>query len=221
MERKRLTREAQSANGALGYLVFALAMLAALATGASARAQAPPPKIETFLKRCETNRRGRILELEHTLRRLRHQAQSAQVVAQTRQLQDELRLLRANQDLLIPTLAYPPEKGAMGRLPELTFHVDEVLPPDLLLGRSNFLVGLGSVQRFQFRPEKVHERAVFFITGVDAQKFTAGGDIQLPETFEVVEQRSYRTADGRPGRAWVLKVADMSQVYRYFRQNRN
>jgi hypothetical protein len=202
-------------------LAIALAAWAAFATSASAQAQAPPPKIEAFLKRCETNRRGRILELEHTLRRLRHQAQSAQVVAQTRQLQDELRLLRANNDLLVPTLAYPPEKAAMGRLPELTFHVDEVIPPDTLLGRSNFLVALGSVQRFQFRPEKVREQAVFYITGFDAQRYTPGGDIQLPETFEVVEQRSYRTADSRPGRAWVLKAVDMGEINRYFRQNRN
>jgi hypothetical protein len=205
----------------LGYLVAVLVAAIAWCTYASANAQAPPAKIDTFLKRCETNRRGRILELEHTLRRLRHQAQSAQVVAQTRQLQSELQLLRANKDLLVPTLAYPPETGAMGRLPDLTFHVDEVIPPDSLLGRSYFLVRLGSVQGFQFRPEKVRQPAVFYITGVNTQRYTPGGDIQLPETFEVVEQRSYRTADNRPGRAWVLRVVDMGDIYRYFRQNRN
>jgi hypothetical protein len=205
----------------LGYRVVALATAIALGTHVGAIAQAPPAKIDAFLKRCETNRRGRILELEHTLRRLRHQAQSAQVLAQTRQLQGELQLLRANKDLLVPTLTYPPEKGTLGRLPELTFHVDEVIPPDALLGRSYFLVRLGSVQGFQFRPEKVREPAVFYVTGVKAQQYTPGGDIQLPETFEVVEQRSYRTANGRPGRAWVLRVVDMGEIYRYFRQNRN
>src|SRR4051812_20573021 len=75
-----------------------------------------PEQIKAFLERCETGRRGTILQLEHTLRGLRSQSSTSLATARRiKQVEEDLRRLRANTEPLVPTLTFPPKIGAIGR----------------------------------------------------------------------------------------------------------
>src|SRR5437016_4432357 len=111
------------------------------------KSDAVPAKVEAFLKLCESSRRGAILQLEHTLRGLRSQSpKSPQVTRQIAKIEEDLRVLRANKEPVVPTLGFPPEVGAIGRLPRLTCHVEQIVSDREMLVRCFFPVKVTTVR---------------------------------------------------------------------------
>src|SRR5262245_6877204 len=110
------------------WLTFTFLAFSSVAAQGQARSDSLAPRIEAFLKQCENSRQGAIAQLEHTLRGLQSQnAKTREVARRITNTQEELRVLKAKTHLVVPTLAFPPEVGAIGRLPGLSCHVDQIL----------------------------------------------------------------------------------------------
>jgi hypothetical protein len=181
-----------------------------------------PSKIETFLKQCETNRRGAILQLEFKLRGLRNQRpMSPQVSAQINSVEEDLRILRANQHLVVPTLAFPPEIGSIGRLPRLRLHVDQIVSESEFLGRVFFPVKMSEVRQFRWQPNRVAQELTFLIRGVPTKGLNEGVDTEFDQVFEIVGRRSSRTRDGQLSPLWVANSFDMTEVNAIFQRQRD
>jgi hypothetical protein len=179
------------------------------------------PKIEAFLKLCETNRRGAILQLEHTLRGLQRQSpRSSEVVHRIDETQESLRALRANEHLVVGTLSFPPETGAIGRLPRLACHVDQILSEREMLVRCYFPVKVASVRQFRPRGETLMQAVAFTVRGVATQDFSEGADTETQQVFEITGRATYATVGGGSNTVWVLEAFDMSVAERTFRGQR-
>jgi hypothetical protein len=180
-----------------------------------------PSKIEAFLKQCETNRRGAILQLEFKLRGLRNQKpMSQQVTAQIKSVEEDLRILRANEHPVVPTLSFPPEVGSIGRLPRLTLHVDQIVSENEFLGRVFFPVKMSEVRQFRWQPNRVVQDVTFLVRGVPTKCLNEGVDTEFTQVFEIVGRRSSRTRDGQMSPLWVAHPFDMTEVNAFFQRQK-
>ena len=184
----------------------------------SAEAPAPiPEKIEKFLRNCETNRRGTILRLEHTLRGLQNQASpSPEIARQISSLEDDLRVLRANKQPVVSTLSFPPEVGAIGRVPRLSWHIDQVVSDREMIVRCFFNVRTTAVRRYVARGDIKVQPVSFMIRGVETKELREGSDPPVSQVFEITGRESYPLADGGFSRIWILEPFDMKAALAYF-----
>ncbi len=182
-------------------------------------AQTTAHKIETFLKLCETSRRGAIAQLEYTLRGLRsEQSKTRESARRIADIEEDLRVLRANKEPVVPTFFFPPDIGAIGRLPRISGHVEQILSDREMLVRCFFTVRVTSVANFERRGETIERPVVFLIRGPSTRATHEGADLELPQVFEITGRRHYRTVDGRTSEALVISEFDMKAVEPYFRR---
>ena len=177
-----------------------------------------PPRIEEFLQRCETSRKGAIAQLEFELRGLRNQrgispAESRRV----KTIESHLDSLRANKEPVVPALHFPPEVGDIGRLPQLTCHVDQVIGAERMLVTCNFSLKVRAVRNFQPRLETVTRPVTLLIEGLATNQFTEGADVPLLDVFEITGEHTYRSVSGKQITVLVLSPFDMKAIEPYFR----
>lgn len=176
----------------------------------------PQAKIEAFLKSCEENRRGAILHLEHTLRGLRRRSpQSPDVVRRIAETEEALRALEAGELPMIPTIAFPPESGAIGRLPRTAVHVDQIVSDREMLVRCFFPVRVSTVRNFRAEGETVVQPVTFLVRGIATKDVHEGADLKLPQVFEISGRHTYTTVAGRRQNAWVLREFDLGAIGRF------
>lgn len=198
-------------------LITAQAGSASSSNGA-AQAGTVPPKIESFLKLCETSRRGSILQLEHTLRGLRADgSKSAETQHRIAKTEANLRALRANKEPVVPALKFPPEVGAIGRLPRLSCHVDQILSENEMLVRCFFSLKVTSVRHFQAEGEIIVRPVTFLLRGLPTGALHEGSELELLQVFEITGTHRYKTAQGRLETVLVLSEFDMEAVEPFFR----
>ncbi len=106
--------------------------------------------------------------------------------------------------------------GAIGRLPSLACHVDQVVSENELLVRCFFKVPVVTVRNFVAHRETVTRPVEFLIQGIETQRVQEGGDLALPQVFEVAGRQTYDTTAGRSKRLLVLKTFDMKSLEPYF-----
>ncbi len=204
------------------WVALALTAVGQLRPGTAAETVGVPPRIEAFLDLCDTSRRGAIAQLEHRLRGLKSQErQSTESVRQIARVEKDLQALRANNEPVVPALRFPPEVGAIGRLPRLECHVDRVISEREMLVRSFFSVKVAAVEHFRARGETVVQPVSFLIRGMPTQKSQVGADIELSQVFEITATQSNKTADGRSTSVWILSEFDMKAIEPYFRARRS
>ena len=197
--------------------VFVLLGGLSLAIQRDAATVAVPPKIAEFLQLCETSRRGAILQLEHTLRGLRAQhPQTQAVVHRIAEAEANLQILKANQEPVVPPLRFPPEVGAIGRLPRLACHVDQVLSENEMLVRCFFPVKVPTVRHYRGSLETISRPITFLVHGVPTREVQVGSDLELVQVFEISAARTYRTTAGQNATALVLAEFDMKTVEPFF-----
>ncbi len=199
-------------------LLAGLALL--VATWAQADQPAEPPvKIARFLEQCETLRRGSILQIEHTLRGLRHDdTGDAQTRRRIRRLEEQLRLLKSPRQPVVPELSFPPQVGAIGRLPGLTCHVEQVLSGHEVLIRCSFPVTVATVRNFKRYREKVVRPVELVIRGLPTGEFHEGANREMLAVFEVAARETYQTESGKSKELLVLKQFDLKAVQPYFKK---
>lgn len=181
-----------------------------------------PPKIEAFLRLCETSRRGAILKLEHEVRGLeRNQDRQPAAVRQLATAREQLRLLQANETPVVPPLAFPLQVGAIGRLPELSCHVDQVLGPQEMLARCQFTLKVITVERFRPRAETVVQSVPLLVRGLPTAEIQEGADITLTEVLEVLGKERRQTANGGTENLQVLTRFDLQSVMPYFERQKS
>jgi hypothetical protein len=192
-------------------------LIAQLATGQSSDRPAKPSAatIEAFLKVCETTRRGAILQFEHELRGLQSTgASDLKTARRIRTLQLNLEALHAGKHPVVPTLSFPPEIGAIGRLPRLTCHVDRVLSANEMLVRVYFPVKVATVKHFQRMGDTAMPAVSFFVRGVPTAEYQAGRERELTAVLEITGRQTGNSAGGISN--WVLEPFDMSAVEAHF-----
>ena len=190
-----------------------MAVSCLLAAGASAAAVRSTSRIDAFVQVCEDARRGTIGQLEHQLRGLRSEnAPSPRVSQQIAKIEANLQALRQNKRPIVPALRFPPEAGAIGRIPRLTCHVDRILSDREMLVRCFFPVKVASVQHFQARGENITRPVAFLIRGLPTSQVNEGTDLELLQVFEVSQGHLPRSADGRTKSTLVLSEFDMKTV---------
>ncbi len=202
----------------LGLLLSAAAFARGQAEPAApVDANSIPPRIRAFLEEGEELRRGSIIRLEQELRALRARAaDSPKAQRQAEKIAKDLQTLEANRTPLVPALKFPPEVGAIGRLPRLSCHVEQVLTGDQMLVRCNFPLQVRTVKNFQPRYESISRPLTFLIRGLSTDKAREGGDLEMLEVFEIVGTHTYQTEAGQPQKVYVLTPFDMRPVQRYF-----
>jgi len=190
--------------------VAILAAVCSLAAMSAARGAGPQTaKIEAFLRACETNRRGAIAEFEHELRGLRSSgSQDAANLKRIQTLEANLASLRSGDQLVVPTLAFPPEQGAIGRLPRISCHVDRVLSGNEMLVRVYFPVKIATVKKFRRQGDTVMPAVIFLIQGVATAEFQEGADCELDAVLEVGQRQPHPTG-GEAASVWILKRFDL------------
>ncbi len=176
-----------------------------------------PAKIEAFLRNCETNRRGAILQLEHTLRGLRNQEeQTPEVARRIKSIEDDLQVLKANKQPVVSTLSFPPEIGAIGRVPRLNWHIDQVVSDREMIVRCYFNVRTTAVRRFVVRGETKVQSVSFVVRGIETKDLREGSDPPVPQVFEITGRETYSLAGGGSTSIWILEPFDMTVVQAYF-----
>jgi hypothetical protein len=192
--------------------------LIAEAQAQTARPPATPPKIEAFLKQCETSRRGAILQLEYKLRGLKSDgSKSLETMARAARIEKDLRALRSNKEPVVPAISFPPEIGAIGRLPRLTCHVEQVISDQEMLIRCVFPVTVATVRHFQAHRETVEQAVLFLIRGVSTKDVHEGADVEMLQVLEISGREGYKTVDGESRTVGVLREFDMTAFEPYFR----
>lgn len=172
--------------------------------------------IEAFLKLCETTRRGAILQFEHELRGLKAKGTSDnKTVRRIRTLELHLEALRAGKHPVVPTLSFPPEVGAIGRLPRLTCYVERVLSGQEMLVRVYFPVKVATVEHYRGKGETHMPAIGFLVRGVPTSDFHAGSNRELSAVLQVTARRPANTPGGTP--TWVLEPFDMTEVEAHYR----
>lgn len=186
--------------------------------GRSVSRQEIPPRIEAFLEKCETSRRGAIARMEFELRGLKARAENTpQAARRMKKIEANLRALRANKEPVVAALSFPPKVGAIGRLPQLTCHVDQILSADEMLVSCRFSLKVRAVRNFRPRLETVVRPVSFLVRGMPTKKNSEGADIQLLDVFEITGSRTYRSVDGKPIKVLVISPFDMHAIEPYFR----
>jgi hypothetical protein len=197
--------------------LFITIALAALNAQNVPRGAAIPAKIESFLRNCETNRRGAILQLEHTLRGLQNQAdQTPQVASRIKAIEGDLQVLKANKQPIVSTLSFPPEVGTIGRVPRLSWHIDQIVSDREMIVRCYFHVRTTAVRRFVPRGEIKVQPVSFIVRGVETKNLLEGSDPPAPQVFEITGRETYSLARGGSTSVWVLEPFDMAAALAYF-----
>jgi hypothetical protein len=202
-------------------LAATLVVLAASVAADAQPRQPPtaPANVEAFVKHCETSRRGAIMTLEHTLRGLQaRNAKTPEVTRHIAEVEADLRVLRSNKEPLVPPLGFPPEVGAIGRLPRPTCHVEQVLSANEMIVRCNFPVKVTTVRRYQAQGETVTQGLNFLVRGVSTREAREGADLQMLQVLEITGKKTYKTVEGKLNTVWVLAEFDMKAAEPYFRQ---
>ena len=208
-------------NGRLQYLLLGLSVFLPMAQAVAQNSQRaePPAKIATFLRQCETSRRGTIANLEHALRGLQTQrSKTAETALRIKKVETELATLRANKAPFVPPLSFPLDTGAIGRLPRLSGHIEQVLSEKELLCRCVLPLKVTTVRHFQPQGEILEQPLTALVRGVPTSQMHEGDDVELLQVFEVAGKRAYDTVDGRSMTVWLLDVFDMKQVEPFFQQ---
>ena len=120
---------------------------------------------------------------------------------------------------MVAPLAFPPEKGAIGRLPRLTCHVKQVLSEREMLVECYFPVRVSTVRHFQARGEVIEQAVTFLIRGVPTEGAEEGADLELLNVLETTGKQTYKTVEGGTRSVWVLNDFDMKAVEPYFRRS--
>lgn len=172
--------------------------------------------IEAFLKLCETTRRGAIVQFEHELRGLQAKGTSDnKSLRRIRTLELHLEALRAGKHPVVPTLSFPPEVGAIGRLPRLTCYVDRVLSGQEMLVRVYFPVKVATVEHFRGKGETHMPAVNFLVRGISTADYHAASNRELSAVLQVTARRPATTAGATP--TWVLEPFDMTAIEAHFR----
>lgn len=201
----------------LSYLTL-LSCALAVAQDGPTREGAVPAKIERFLELCETLRRGAVLQLEHSLRGLRNQQpMTREVGRRIAQLEEQLQALQSNSQPVVPQIAFPPQVGAIGRLPRLSCHVDQVISGDEILVRCRFPVVVAKVRKFQAHRDKIDQEVRLLIREMKTDNVREGSDLEMLQVFEVTGKETYQMVAGGSSEILVLKEFDMKSVEPYFR----
>lgn len=175
---------------------------------------AAPPRIARFLELCETTRRGAILQLEHELRKQKNAPASERSSARIAQLEARLRDLQTGHELIVPTISFPPQPGAIGRLPGNSCYVDQVISANEILVRCHFRVPVTAVRDFRVYRDSVVQPVTAVVRGW-SQPVSEGQDTTTDEIFEVVGRERYTTQGGAVRQVLVLKQFDLGQLARY------
>src|SRR5262249_43552702 len=169
-------------------------------------------RIEQFAQSCENARRGEIMQLEHALGGLRSGAKSADSAPRIARIEADLRTLRAGKNPVVPNLRFPPEVGGIGRLPQLSAHVEQILSDQEMLVRCFFPVRIALVRNREPQGETVVQETTFVVRGLPTAAVQEGSDIELSQVFEVVGKSKYPTANGGSATALVVSEFDMKKV---------
>jgi hypothetical protein len=189
---------------------------AAAPTPAEAATKPVPLKVETFLKECETLRRGAILRLEHELRGLRSSGTSRTNAARIKRLEEELVLLKSNRGPVVPQLRFPPKVGDIGRLPQLNCHVEQIVTDQEMVVRCSFPLVVGYVSNFAAHGQKMSQPLRVVLRGLPTADVREGGEMPSTAVFEVVGKETFQTSDGGSSALLVLKEFDMHSVEAFF-----
>lgn len=156
------------------------------------------------------------MQFEHELRGLQSTGATDNKTAQRiRTLQLHLEALRAGKHPVVPTLSFPPEVGAIGRLPRLTCHVDRVLSENEMLVRVYFPIKVATVKHYQRRGDTAMPAVRFLVRGVPTAEFQAGRDRELTTVLEITGRQPATSTSGPT--TWVLEPFDMTAVETHFR----
>ena len=191
-------------------------------TGRGAQGADAPPKIAAFLKQCETSRRWSDRAIRaHPARPAIAVPDASAPARNRRKSKPTPRALRANDEPVVAPLAFPPEKGAIGRLPRLTCHVKQVLSEREMLVECYFPVRVSTVRHFQARGEVIEQTVTFLIRGVSTEGAEEGTDLELLNVLETRQgKQTYKTVEGGTRSVWVLNDFDMKAVEPYSRRSR-
>lgn len=178
---------------------------------------APPtasPRIARFLELCETTRRGAILQLEHELRKQKNAAATERSPVRISQLEGRLKDLQSGQELIVPTISFPPQPGGIGRLPDDACYVEQVISPDEVLVRCHFRVPVTTVRNFRAYRDSVVQPVPAVVRGWK-RDLSEGQDTSTTEIFEVVGRERYATQGGAMRTVLVLKLFNMDELRPY------
>ncbi len=175
-----------------------------------------PPRIARFLELCETTRRGAILQLEHELRKQRNAPQDQQAPAKIAQLEARIRELDSGDELLVPAISFPPQVGAIGRLPGDACYIEQIISPDEVRVRCHFHVPVTSVRKFRAYRESVVQPVDAVIRGW-RREVAEGQDTRTGELFEVTGREVYATERGSARSILILKPFDKKELEPYLK----
>jgi hypothetical protein len=180
---------------------------------------AAPPKVAKFLEQCENSRRGAILQIEHKLRSLRREHPGADGRRagnrEIAELERQLKFLETTPLPMLPTLSFPPQMGAIGRLPGLACHVDQVVSDNEMLVRCFFQVPVVTVRNYKGQREIVQETVQCVIRGAKTSGAMEGSDYETDGLYEVAAHESYQTSSGKPRMMLVLRPFDKQALEPY------
>jgi hypothetical protein len=196
-------------------LVHFVCLLAVLPMQTAATKPATaPPRIARFLELCETTRRGAILQLEHEIRKQRNAPSAERSPVKISQLEARLKQLQSREELVVPTIAFPPQVGAIGRLPDDACYVEQVVSPNEVLIRCHFRVPVTTVRDFRAYRDAVVQPVAAVVRGWK-QHVSEGQDTTTREIFEVVGRDRYATQGGASRTVLVLKPFNAAELEPY------
>jgi len=173
-----------------------------------------PPRIARFLELCETTRRGAILQLEHELRKQKNAAATERSPVRISQLEGRLKDLQSGQELIVPMISFPPQPGAIGRLPDNACYVEQVISRDEVLVRCHFRVPVTTIRDFRAYRDSVVQPVPAVIRSWK-RRVAEGQDTATSETFEVIGRDRYATQAGATRTVLVLKPFNMDELRPY------
>jgi hypothetical protein len=198
-------------------LAYLICVLAALQTPVNdSPAASAPPQIAQFLNLCETTRRGAILQLEHELRKLKSAPTAERSAVRIAQLDTRLKELQSGRELIVPTISFPPQSGAIGRLPGDSCYVEQVISADEVLIRCHFRVPVTTVKNFRAYRDTVVQPVAAVVRGWTSP-VAEGQDAKTQEIFEVVGRDRYATQSGGNRTVLILKPFNTDQLRPYLR----
>jgi hypothetical protein len=200
-------------------LVAVMLFAATFAQVGSPATATVPPKIAKFLEQCENSRRGAILQIEHKLRGLRRENPGTEGRQtgnrEIAELERQLKFLESTPLPTMPTLSFPPQLGAIGRLPGLACHVDQIVSGQEMLVRCFFQVPVVTVRNYKGQREIVEETVQCLIRGAQTGNASEGSDFETDGLYEVVAHETYQTASGTARKILVLRSFDKKALDPY------
>lgn len=134
----------------------------------------------------------------------------------TKAIESDLQVLKANKQPVVSTLSFPPEIGAIGRVPRLSWHIDQIVSDQEMIVRCYFNVRTTSVRRYVARRETKVQAVSFAVRGIETKNLREGSDPPVPQVFEITGRETYSLAGGGSTIVWVLEPFDMAAAQAYF-----